>query len=146
MIVQLCLLFISIKIKPDSPSFPRTGCLFDPASFPGPTVCLCTALVHTSHWSHVTQCECCHSLRDHSPRVCAWWGRLFLGDGGGAGPLGHKHVDGSSWPDGCWPPHSPSDVWALPAVLGSVSFSNLGQPGGSEIVCNCGPRLHFLDY
>lgn len=102
-IVQLRLLFISIKIKPDSPSFPRTGCLSDPASFPGPAVCLCVALVHTSHWSHVTQCECCQSPRDHSPRDgkvlprgCAWWGRLFLGHGAGAGPLGHRHVDGSA--------------------------------------------------
>ena len=39
-----------------------------------------------------------------------------------------------------------SDVWALPAVLDIVSVSNLGQSGGSEIVCNCGPHLHFLDY
>lgn len=40
----------------------------------------------------------------------------------------------------------PSAVWALPAVLDTVGFSNLGQSGGSEIVCNCGPHLHFLDY
>lgn len=31
-----------------------------------------------------------------SPRVCAWWGRLFLGHGRGAGPLGQRHVDGST--------------------------------------------------
>ena len=54
-VVQLRLLFISIKIKPDCPSFPRTGCLSDPASFAGPAVCLCMALAHTSHWSHVTR-------------------------------------------------------------------------------------------
>ena len=36
-----------------------------------------------------------------SPRVCTWWGRLFLGHGRGTELLGQRHVDGSTCPDGC---------------------------------------------